>query len=558
VGDVHVTHLEAGTLARQTARAQGRDAALVRDLGQRVGLVHELRQLRSTEELLERRRNGLGVDQVVRHQGLLLSLTQTLFHGLLDTGQTGAVLVLGEFANTTHAAVAQVIDIVDFAIAVAKIHQDLDHSEDVVIGQHHRAGGLVTADFGVELHATHAREVVGVGVVEQALEQGLHRVLGRRLAGAHHAVDGHTRGKFVHRLVDAQGLRNVGALVEFVGIDALQFLHASGAQFFQQGIGQLFVGLGNDFAGVVIDDVARHHTAHEEVLRHADVGGARLLEFAGVTRRHTLVLGDDHLAGFVGDVKAGHLATQTLSDKFHLRAAVHQAEIVVDEEVRQDGLGVEADGLEQDRDRHLAATVDAEVQDVLRVEFEVQPGSAVRNDAGAEQQLARAVGFALVVLEEHTGRTVQLRHDHALGAVDDERALLGHERHFAHVDLLLFDFLDHLGLGGGGLTVINDELHTGTNSRGKGQTTGLALAHIERWLGQVVFDELHLDKTVVRDDGERSFKRCLQAFWRALTRCALSLQERGVGVLLHLQQIGNFQHAVAAAETLADALAFGI
>ena len=43
---MHVAHLEAGALARQTARPQRREAALVRHFRQRVGLVHELRQLR--------------------------------------------------------------------------------------------------------------------------------------------------------------------------------------------------------------------------------------------------------------------------------------------------------------------------------------------------------------------------------------------------------------------------------------------------------------------------------------------------------------------------------
>jgi hypothetical protein len=114
--------------------------------------------------------------------------------------------------------------------------------------------------------------------------------------------------------------------------------------------------------------------------------------------------------------------------------------------VRQDLLGVQADGLEQDGDRHLAAAVDAEVQDVLRVEFEIEPGAAVGNDARREQQLARAVRLALVVLEEHARRAVQLRDDDALGAVDDEGALVGHQGHLAHVDLLLLHFLDHLVL----------------------------------------------------------------------------------------------------------------
>jgi hypothetical protein len=38
---------------------------------------------------------------------------------------------------------------------------------------------------------------------------------------------------------------------------------------------------------------------------------------------------------------------------------------------------VHADRLQQDRDRHLAAAVDAEIQVVLRIELEVEPRAAV-------------------------------------------------------------------------------------------------------------------------------------------------------------------------------------
>jgi hypothetical protein len=38
-----VAHLEAGALAREPARAERRQAPLVGDLRQRIGLVHELR-----------------------------------------------------------------------------------------------------------------------------------------------------------------------------------------------------------------------------------------------------------------------------------------------------------------------------------------------------------------------------------------------------------------------------------------------------------------------------------------------------------------------------------
>ena len=557
VRDVHVAHLEAGALAGQTARAQRGDTTLVRDLGQRVGLVHELRQLRRTEELLERRGNRLGVDQVVRHQRVLFGLTQTLLHGLFDACQAGAVLVLGQFAHAANAAVAQMVDVVDLTTAVAQIHQNLHHGQDVVVGQHHGPGGFLATDLGVELHAAHARQVVRVRVVEQALEQGLHGVLGGGLAGAHHAVDGHAGSQFVDRLVRTQRLGDVGTLVQLVGVDAIDLADASLAQLLQQGFGQLVVGLGHHLTGIRIDDVVGHHTADQEVLRHADVRGTGLLQLARVARGDALVLGHHDLARFVGDVEARHLAAQAVGHELHLGATVHQAEVVVDEEVGQDGFRRQANGLQEDRDRHLATAVDAEIQHVLRVEFEVQPGAAVGNDAGAKQQLARRMRLALVVLEEHARRAVQLGDDHALGAVDDERALVGHQGHFAHVDLLLLHLLDHLGLGRGRLAIVDDELHARTHGRREGQAARLAFAHVEGGLGQVVLDELHLDEAVVRDDGERRFKRRLQTLVGTLFGWNVSLQEGGVGILLHLQQVRNLQHALAGAKALADTFAFG-
>src|SRR3546814_18405688 len=43
------------------------------------------------------------------------------------------------------------------------------------------------------------------------------------------------------------------------------------------------------------------------------------------------------------------------------------------------------------------------------------------------------------MVEEHTRRTVHLRHDDALGPVDEEGAVLRHQGHVAHVNVLLLD-----------------------------------------------------------------------------------------------------------------------
>src|SRR3569623_1447308 len=67
VGRLHVADLEARALAGEAARPARRHAPHVRHFGARVGLVHDLRQLRRAEELAHRGDRGLGVDQVVRH-----------------------------------------------------------------------------------------------------------------------------------------------------------------------------------------------------------------------------------------------------------------------------------------------------------------------------------------------------------------------------------------------------------------------------------------------------------------------------------------------------------
>src|SRR5437879_11511760 len=70
------------------------------------------------------------------------------------------------------------------------------------------------ADAAVELHAAHRGQVVALLREEQAVEQRLYRVLRRRLAGPHHAVDRDARGIHVRGLVRAQRLGEIGALVE--------------------------------------------------------------------------------------------------------------------------------------------------------------------------------------------------------------------------------------------------------------------------------------------------------------------------------------------------------
>ena len=61
------------------------------------------------------------------------------------------------------------------------------------------------------------------------------------------------------------------------------------------------------------------------------------------------------------------------------------------------------------------------------------PGAAIGYDAEAVEHLAVQVNAGF---ESDTRRTVQLAHNHALGAVDHESPLRRHQRDLAHVNFL--------------------------------------------------------------------------------------------------------------------------
>ena len=172
---VDVADLEARALAGETARPERRDAALVGDFRQRVGLVHELRQLRRAEELAHRGDRRLGVDEVVRHDRRHVDAAHALLDRALHAQQADAILVLEQLADRADAAVGEIVDVVDLALAVLEVHQLLDDREDVFLAQR-RDGVLgVEAEAHVELHAADRREVVALGIEEQAVEQAHRR-----------------------------------------------------------------------------------------------------------------------------------------------------------------------------------------------------------------------------------------------------------------------------------------------------------------------------------------------------------------------------------------------
>ena len=197
---VDVTDLHAGTVTGQTTGAECRETTLVRQPGDRVGLVHELAQLGGAEELLQRRDDGADVDQRLRRDRLDVLGRHPLAHHALHPGQTGAELVLDELADRTHPAVAEVVDVVgahvddalgrlDLLAAVVQDHDVADRGDDVGDRQRLLVEGLDQTELLVDLVATDLGEVVALGVEVVVLQQRQRGLTRGRLARAQLAVD---------------------------------------------------------------------------------------------------------------------------------------------------------------------------------------------------------------------------------------------------------------------------------------------------------------------------------------------------------------------------------
>ncbi len=178
--------------------------------------------------------------------------------------------------------------------------------------------------------------------------------------------------------------------------------------------------------------------------------------------------------------------------------------------------------------------------DVLGVELDVEPGAAIRDDAGGEQKLARGVRLALVVVEEHARRTVHLRDDDALGAVDDERAVVGHERNVAHVDILLLDVLDRTGAR---LLVHieHDEAQLHLERCGKRHAALAALVDVVLRRVEFVGDEVELRGVGEILDREDRLEHGLQALVGPPALRLLHQEELVVGCLLNLDEVRHLR-----------------
>ena len=204
VGRVHVAHLDRRPLARQAAGAERAEAAAMGEAGERVRLVHELRQLRGAEELLQRRHDGPDVDDRLRRDRVDVLRRHPLADDPLHPVEADPERLLDQLAGRPQAPVAEVLVLVELGadrVAVqlrgvrgvvlrvlghAEVRRQGDqppHEREDVLGREHaRVLRHADAEPLVQLVAADLRQVVALGVEEQRLAAGCGRC---RASAAH-------------------------------------------------------------------------------------------------------------------------------------------------------------------------------------------------------------------------------------------------------------------------------------------------------------------------------------------------------------------------------------
>ncbi len=459
---VNVTNLESGAVSGQTARTQCGETALMRQLSERVVLIHELRQRRRSEELLDCRGNRADIDECLRGELLLIVClnAHALTDDALHSGKADAELILKQLTDAADTAVAEVVDVISRADAVAEIAEVADGCKDVISGD-------VLRNELVFVDAEQSAECIRIAVrlIEQDSQlTGRDLLIDAVVSGVEIGDDELCIGQNIDHavaedldlalLVDELGL--IGLLILLILMD---FRHDE--RFRHARLLNLLCQLRRDLLARNRELLTGHGAEHilSELLVNETGSDAELLVILVSAETAEIIASGieeqviDQRSGCINRSRIARTQLlvnlkKCLVDVLLLgcRIAVvlflfllldGRAEaVVITEEVEDLVIQTDAERADECGNRDLAVLINLDVDDVIGIHFIFEPCAAVRDDCGIEQHLAGLIAGEAVV---DARRTDELGDNDTLRAVDDERTGVGHEGHIAHIDFLLLD-----------------------------------------------------------------------------------------------------------------------
>ena len=422
---VNVTNFEARAVTRQTAGAQRGQTALMRQLSQRVVLIHELRQRRRAEELFDCRHNRANVDQRLRGHlfGVLCLERHALADHALHTGKADAELVLQKLAHAADTAVAQMVDIVGSTNAVSQAVQIVNRGENVVQG-HCLADQLVLV-FHNQLfllfrvgrlvqNSTHLLKA------DALIDAQLLRIEAEEVVG----IDGAVGNYLYFTVINIQKYNAHAAFLNFPSQIRADFLAGSAQQLTGQRSNDVSCSLmAHDAAGnrqlfihFVTAKTGQIVAARVEEQAFQVVGSA--LDCRGLARTQLAVCLQKALFLVLGRVFCNR----------RLYA------LVIAKKLTDARVIAKAHCTQQNRHRNFAVFINTHIEHVVGIRFILQPSAAVRVQCCGKELFT---GFVIALAKVNAGAAHQLADNNTLGAVVDKGACVCHQGKISHENLLL-------------------------------------------------------------------------------------------------------------------------
>ena len=223
----------------------------------------------------------------------------------------------------------------------------------------------------IEFHTAYARQIVAVFTEEQAVKQLLDCFLGRRFARAHHAVNRNTCCLLINGLISAQSIGNVATLIQFINVKRSKLFYTMDIKFCQQFFSDFIIGHSQYFTRFRVNQIRGQSFANQAFRLHIQTSQSCIANITDIFCGNTFTLSNQYVAFFIQDINFGSFTFQTTYNQISLDTIFRQIERFFIVENIQDLLIVVAQSLQQNRNRHFAATVDTEIQQIFRVKFEI-------------------------------------------------------------------------------------------------------------------------------------------------------------------------------------------
>ncbi|OPY85756.1 MAG: hypothetical protein A4E72_01844 [Syntrophus sp. PtaU1.Bin208] len=265
MGGVDIAHLKPGSFTGQSTRPQGGQPPLMSNLRQGIGLVHELRKLAAAEKLTHNSRDGLYIDEIMRHHRFNVLKAHFFLDRPFHPHQTDAVLILDQLSDGAHPPVAEMINIIHAAFrdAVFKIDEIFHGGHDVFVSQNGHIGGNIQTEFIVHLRPANRGKVVAVTLKKEAVEKLLRRIGRRRIAWSQTPVNLDDGVAGCLHPVNQQGVSYGGIGHILADLDDAQLpnsffpdrIHTCGAQ--------RLIATEDDFSRFRIQDIGRQNSSRQ-------------------------------------------------------------------------------------------------------------------------------------------------------------------------------------------------------------------------------------------------------------------------------------------------------